>query len=164
MFEDLALRALNEGMRLGASYVEVRCQEGVTTSLRVRKGVVEASNISTFKGMGIRVLKEGSWGFACSEDLTLEKVIEAANSAVKLALSSSGSRSRKVKVAEVNPAKDKVETRVIRVPSEVSIKEKLGIVFDADKAVWSKSENIVDDSVIYADYSGKKVLLTSEGT
>jgi len=164
MSEDLAFRVLKEGTRLGASYVEVRYQEGATTSLRVRKGVVEASSVSTFKGMGIRVLKEGSWGFACLEDLTLEKVIEAANSAVKLASSSSGSRSRKAEIAKVNPAKDRVKTKVIRIPSEVSIEEKLGIVFDADKAVWDKGENIVDDSIIYADYSGKKLFLTSEGT
>lgn len=163
MFEDLAFKALGEGVRLGASHVEVRYQEGTATSLRVRKGVVEASSISTFKGMGIRVLKEGSWGFACLEDLTSEKVVEAANSAAKLASSSSGSRSRKVEIAKVNPVQDRVKTRVIKVPSEVSIEEKLRIVFDADKAVWDKGEKIVDDSIIYSDYSGRKVFVSSEG-
>jgi len=163
MFKDLAFRALEEGVKHGTSYVEVRYHEGTATSLRVRKGVVESPSISDFKGMGIRVLKDGSWGFACLEDLSLEKVIEAVNSAVKLASSSSGWRSRRVDIAKVNPVKDRVETQVIRVPSKVPIEEKLKMVFDADKAIWSKGENIIDDSVVYADYSGKKVFLSSEG-
>jgi TldD protein len=163
MIEELAFRALEEGARLGASYVEVRYQEGVATSLRIRKGVVESSSISDFKGMGIRVLKEGSWGFACLDDLAPEKVTDAVKNAVKLASSSSCSRSKKVEIARVDPVKDRVETKVTKIPSEISIEDKLRMVFDADKTVCSKGEKIVDDSVVYSDYSGKKLFVNTEG-
>ncbi|MDW8034553.1 MAG: TldD/PmbA family protein, partial [Nitrososphaerota archaeon] len=164
MSEDLALRALREALRLGASYVEVRYQEGFATSLRIRKGIVESSSTSAFKGMGIRVLKNGSWGFASLEDLTMERILEAAVNAVKLASSSSSSRSRKVELAETKPIRDRVKTSVLKIPYEVSIEEKLKIVFDADRAIWSKGEKIVDNAVTYSDFSGKKLFINSEGT
>lgn len=157
-------KALEEALGLGASYVDVRYHRGVATSLRVRKGIVESSSISTFNGMGIRVLKDGSWGFASLEDLSMEKVVEAARSAVKLASSSSSSRSRRVEIARVNPVRDRVRTSVLKVPSQVPIGEKLKMVFDADKAVWGRGEKIVDDSVVYSDYSGRKLFANSEGT
>ncbi|MGQ9478940.1 MAG: TldD/PmbA family protein [Thermoproteota archaeon] len=160
---DLALNALRECERLGVSYADVRYQEGVSTSIRVRKQVVEASSISTFKGIGIRVLKEGSWGFASVEDLDPQKVLEAAGSAVRLASSSSGTRSRRISIAEVKAVKDRVRLPVEKLPSETSTEEKMRIVLDADKGVWSKGENIVDDNVVYSDYSGKKLFVSSEG-
>lgn len=163
MYENFVARALEEALKLGASYVEVRYQEGFSTSLRVRRGIVESSSTSAFNGMGIRVLKEGSWGFASLEELTFEKVVEAARNAVKLASSSSPSRSRRVEIARVDPVCDNVKTNVIKIPSQVSIEEKLKIVFDADKAIWSKGEKVVDNSVIYTDYSGRKLFVNSDG-
>lgn len=164
MSEALTLKALEEALSLGASYVEIRYYHGITTSLRVRKGIVESSSISTFNGMGIRVLKDGSWGFASLEDLTVEKTVEAARSAVKLASSSSASRSRRVEIAKADPVRDRVKTNVRKDPSQIPIEEKLKIIFDADNIIWSKSEKIIDDSVIYSDYSGKKFFVNSEGS
>jgi len=163
MVEDLVSKALREALRLGASYVDIRYQEGAATSIRVRKGIVESSNISFFQGIGIRVLKEGSWGFACLDDLAPEKVTNAVEKAVKLASSSSYRKSRKIEIARVDPVKDRVETKIVKLPSEIPVEDKLRIVFDADKTIWSKSDKIVDDSVVYSDYSGRKLFVNSDG-
>lgn len=87
--------ALNTATKLGATYADVRIgrylnQYVVTREMKVQD-VVNTESI----GMGIRVIANGTWGFAATNDLTADGVARATRQAVATAkANSSTSRSQ----------------------------------------------------------------------
>ena len=77
---DLALKkrladlALNAATSKGATYADVRIGRYLSQSVNTReKRVQNISNTESY-GMGIRVIANGSWGFASTDDLTTDAI------------------------------------------------------------------------------------------
>ncbi len=66
--------ALQTALRLGADYCDIRKGDITTEVVSSRNRRVEFVNTSEISGFGIRVLKDGLWGFAASDDFTLDEV------------------------------------------------------------------------------------------
>ncbi|RLF05284.1 MAG: TldD/PmbA family protein [Thermoprotei archaeon] len=160
---DLLHKAVEEACRLGASYADVRLEEGEWTSINVRMGSVERATLSRRRGAGVRVLVEGAWGFSSTEIVTRDALMEAVKSAVKMARSSAPARRRKVKLADTKVVKDRVRAKVKENPSTVEPGEKARLALDLDKLACSYGDVVKDVSIRYLDENSRRTFVSSEG-
>ena len=73
--EEAALRAAIDRLaRLaGVRYADVRFMESRVERLHLRDGRPEGVTTTTNRGVGVRVLGERTWGFACTPDASIDK-------------------------------------------------------------------------------------------
>ena len=89
-FLDLPLQALADAalarcQELGVEHADVRVARTRSQLLRLRDGRPEGSSDGEDAGFAVRVVHDGSWGFAASVDLAVDEVVRAAGQAVAMA-------------------------------------------------------------------------------
>ena len=83
---ELLMRALETAKQKGASYADIRLNRYLRQSINTReKRVTNISNSESF-GFGIRVLVDGTWGFAASQNVTAAEIDRVAAQAVSVRL------------------------------------------------------------------------------
>src|ERR1700687_212773 len=95
----IATNALEAAMRPGVSYADVRVVEANDRSLSTKNGRPGSVTGSESIGAGIRVLAEGCWGFAATDDLTPGGLQSAASLALTIARSSAMAKKHDVVLA-----------------------------------------------------------------
>jgi len=80
--------ALNTAAVRGASYADARVVDDRSRALGTKNGKVGSASDSESQGIGIRVIADGAWGFAATEDLSRDGVEGAAAQAVAIAKAS----------------------------------------------------------------------------
>jgi TldD protein len=99
----------------------------------VKNGTVENLLENSSQGFGVRVLVNGSWGFAASSILTEAEMKRIADEAVEIARASAQVNKQKVRLAEVEPYKDTYKTRIGIDPFQVSLDDKINLLLQADE-------------------------------
>src|SRR5215469_14761896 len=126
--KDLAFKALDAVSRAEVSYADARAIEIRDREIGTKNGKVGQISGNESVGIGIRVLAEGCWGFAGTDDLTPHGIEAAASLARQIARS--GILARKDGV-ELVPEEKYEATWVspFRIdPFSVSIDEQLGVL------------------------------------
>ena len=90
--KQLALEALDAALRHGVGYADARAIESWERDLSTKNGKPGQISSSESAGLGIRVLADGCWGFAATDDLSKAGVEAAARLAVAIARSSAYQR------------------------------------------------------------------------
>src|SRR5436309_15969079 len=83
--KDLALRALDTVAGRGVDYADVRAVESREREVATKNGKVGHVSSSESAGVGIRVLVDGCWGFAATDDLSPAGIEAAASLALDIA-------------------------------------------------------------------------------
>ncbi len=83
--EEILVKALDYGLSLGASYVEVRWQRDSGSAAGLRNGQFEFAVSYSSRGVAVRSVAGGGLGFAAAPSMKLEDVFGAVERAVKLA-------------------------------------------------------------------------------
>ena len=100
---DLMMDALNAAKMAGASYADARIgryrQNFVVTREKQIINVVDTDTM----GCGVRVIVDGTWGFAATRNLTRDAVAAAAREAVAIARAMRVARDRPVELAPAPP-------------------------------------------------------------
>ncbi|MGC2793420.1 MAG: DNA gyrase modulator, partial [Candidatus Sulfotelmatobacter sp.] len=86
--KEIASWALNVATMRGASYADARIVNQRSRALTTKNGKVGSASDAESAGMSVRVLADGAWGFAASEDLTRAGVEATAARAVEIARAS----------------------------------------------------------------------------
>jgi TldD protein len=81
----LADAALTRARELGATHADFRLERVRSAHVQVRDGDLAGSIDGDDTGFGVRVVHDGTWGFAAGVDLTPETVARVAEQAVELA-------------------------------------------------------------------------------
>jgi len=152
---DLFKKIINK-IGTNVDYVDIRAVEGNNTNILMKDGKIQEINTGLDIGARIRVLKNGAWGFAFTNDL--KKLDEISETALKISNSLSGD----VKLAENEIIKDKVKTSRKIPVSNVSIEDKKELISDANKA--ANIGNVVSTTISYSDSESQSVFLSSEGS
>ena len=97
--KDLALHALDAVSRRGVTYADVRAVDSRDRDLSIKNGKVGHVSSSESQGLGIRVLADGCWGFAATDDLTAEGIERAAALALEIARAGTAARAHEVSLA-----------------------------------------------------------------
>lgn len=161
---DLGRKSLEEAVKAGASYADVRMGEILDENLIVKNGVPEETMLLKTKGFGIRVMLEGAWGFAASVDLTGKEVKEMAHKAVAIAKASARVKKKAVSLKKATVKKDKYSTPMKKDPFKVPLEEKMGMLMDAERVIAEQSPLIKVSYAFFRAFQEKKLFVSTEGT
>src|SRR5437762_6057303 len=102
--KEIAEWALNIAALRGASYADTRIVDERSRTLATKNGKIGSASDAESQGIGIRVIADGAWGFASSDNLSREAVESTAAQAVAMAKASASVKQRDVQLAPEKPA------------------------------------------------------------
>jgi TldD protein len=130
--KQLALKALDAALQPGVGYADARAVESWERDLSTKNGKPGQVSSSESAGLGIRVLADGCWGFAATDDLSKTGVESAARLAVAIARASGLAKKRDVVLAP----EDKYEATWVspcRIdPFTVPVEDQLSLLMSID--------------------------------
>lgn len=161
--KQLADVALNTTQGLGATYTDVRIGRYLNQFVITReKKVQNIVNTESF-GVGIRVIANGTWGFAASNNVTPEGIKKTAERAVLIAKANSKFQKEPVKLA-ATPSYGEVtwKTPIVKNGFEVPIKDKVDLLLAANAKALEKGASFVNSQLFLVNE--QKYFASSEGS
>jgi TldD protein len=166
VLEDTQLEdAVQWAARSGASYADARYVERESETVSAKDGQVEGIDRDSDRGVGVRVLHKGSWGFAASDRAAAETesgLVALFAQALARAEAAASVQRRQVVLAPLEPQRGEYRTRVRRDPFAVPLTERIELLRAADAILSTPHATLRRVSV--ASYRTRKRLVTSEGT
>jgi len=161
----LAEAALRRSKDLGATHAEVRIERIRAGAHRLRDEALESSTDATDLGIGVRVIHEGSWGFAAGITLTSEGAAALADQAVEAAKISRPLTSRPVELA-AEPVHVGEWVSPFRIdPFDVSDAERIARLVELSRLAAgpgvdhvTANLDMIDEHKFYADLAGSRTL------
>src|SRR5438309_7011658 len=118
---EIAQHAVEAAGRAGAGYADARCGTDETESMTVKNQEMEGVDRSSSRGLGIRVLVDGYWGFAATSRTTDEEIERTAQLAVAIAGAASRLPMEPVRLSPVEPVRATWSTKVLEDPFTVPL-------------------------------------------
>ncbi|NNG24040.1 TldD/PmbA family protein [Telluria aromaticivorans] len=131
----LADTALNAATKAGASYCDVRIGRYLNQFIITRDLNVENISNTESSGVGVRVIANGAYGFASTNDMTPDGIANAARQAVAIARANAKLQSEPVRLAKVEGVGDVAwATPVKKDWRSIPVKQKADMLIAANKA------------------------------
>lgn len=164
MLEDSRLRnAVDRAASRGASYADGRYVERESETVTVKDGQIEGVDRVADRGVGVRVIVDGAWGFAASDRAASDAELAALfGEAVARATAAASVHRAPVVLAPQAPQRGAYRTAVRRDPFAVPLAERVGLLREADAILATPNAKVRRVSV--AAYRTRKRLVTSDGT
>lgn len=124
----LADRALEAARAAGASYADIRIADYRRQRINTREQRVLGITDSEERGFGVRVIAQGTWGFAASASITADEVVRVAERAVALAKVNARLQREPLQLAPVPAYEDVWNTPVERDPFDVPLRDKVDLL------------------------------------
>ena len=157
---DLCAAAVEAATAAGAEYADARVVVKREQLVATKNAVVDRMTDAESEGIGVRVLVNGAWGFACDRRLTTEGARNAATRACDFARAAAGKHSRAL--APIEARSGRHESGAERDPFAVSLAAKVDLCLRADAAL--QGEDVLVRQVMVRARREHKLLLSSEGT
>jgi TldD protein len=125
---DLADAALSGARRAGASYADIRINRYRNQFIFTRDRRVQNIVNTEDYGFGVRVIVDGTWGFASSSNVTKEEIARVAGQAVTIAKANKAINVEPVRLAPVESYEGTWNTPVVKNPFEMSLQPKLDLL------------------------------------
>ncbi|MBC8365917.1 TldD/PmbA family protein [bacterium] len=155
---------LEEIVRGQAGWVELRYHRRRQNDFSVQKGRVDVANAQTIGGVGVRVLEDGSFGFASSVEADRASIQKAVERARANAREVSKLQSKKVGVLPiVEFAKGDFVLDGYEELESKPLDEKLQAVIDMEKETVGKAGDIHTVMSSYREIFEEKAVVTSDG-
>ncbi len=132
---DLADRALDTARAGGAAYADIRIVRRESQTVGTKNGRVEVVTQGDDLGFGVRVLVDGSWGFASSSHLGGEELDRITGLALRIARASARARTGRIDIGRPLSIVDSYRTPVRIDPFAVSLEDKIAALLQADEAM-----------------------------
>lgn len=143
--KQLADAALSAAKSAGATYCDVRVgrylRQFVITRERSVQNVVNTESVGT----GVRVIADGAWGFAATNELTADAVAKAARQATAIAKANAKFQTEKVRLAPT-PGVGEVswKTPIVKNALDVPIKDKADLLLGVNAAAMEAGASFVN--------------------
>ncbi|MFF1816531.1 TldD/PmbA family protein [Kribbella sp. NPDC058245] len=162
--QELAEAALQRARDLGATFAEFRLERIRSESISLRDSVLESASDGEDLGLAVRVVHDGTWGFAAGVALTTDAAVQVAEQAVNMALVSRPINAEPIELAD-EPVYDGV-TWVSSYeidPFSVPRSEKVALLTDYSDRLL-KADGVAHTSVHVATIRECKFYANTEGT
>ena len=133
MMHDFANWALETARLRGATYADVRVMDIRHRDLSTKNGQVGNLAESESIGIGIRVIAQGSWGFASTDRLTREGIAICAAEAVAIAKASALAKRHDVEMVPVESYQDTWQNPYVKDPFRIPLERQLDLLLSADR-------------------------------
>jgi len=140
--------ALNTAKSLGATYADARIGRYLNQYVFTREDKVQnVVNTESF-GIGIRVIANGTWGFASTNSVTPDGIKKATEQAVAIAKANSKIQNEPVKLAPVNAYGEvSWKTPITKDFREVPVSEKVDLLLSANAAALDNGADYVNSAL-----------------
>ena len=161
--KQLADIALNTAKSLGATYADVRIGRYLNQFVITReKKVQNIVNTESF-GVGIRVIVNGTWGFAASNSVTPDGIKKTAERAAVIAKANSKFQKEPVKLApEKGHGEVSWKTPIKKNGFEVPVKDKVDLLIAANSKAMEKGASFVNSLMFLVNE--QKYFASTEGS
>ncbi|MDY6928514.1 MAG: TldD/PmbA family protein [Pseudomonadota bacterium] len=159
----LADIALNAAKAKGATYADVRIGRYLNQFLTTREANVDNIVNRESAGIGVRVIANGTWGFASTSNMTPDSIAKAAEQAVAVAMANSKFQDTPVVLAPVKGTGEvSWQTPIKKNAMEVPIQEKVELLLSANDAAMENGANYIT-SVLFL-VNEQKYFASTEGS
>ncbi len=142
--------ALNTATANGADYADIRISRHKNQSIRTRENRIQGISNSESYGFGVRVLVDGTWGFAASHRLTKNNVANITMRAMEIARANRVVQRIPIHLAEVESYEAQWNSPIKKDPFEVSINEKIDLLLTVNaEALKIKGAKYCSSSMLF---------------
>jgi len=128
--------ALNHAQSLGAEYADIRIQKTTRETIFLMDLSLKNTSMNIEHGYGIRVMKNGAWGFAHSNVFAADEVKKTVEKAVKVAeLSARIKKGKGLVLAHERGYIDSYSTKIQIDPFKVPLSEKVDLMLEVNKTL-----------------------------
>lgn len=127
--------ALDSAIAAGADYADVRVSDGSWEAVHTESFDVTGLDAGQRSSAGVRVRKNGSWGFAAGTDRSSEGLRALAVEAMRSARSAALLLGNELALSPVDAIETHWETPVKVSPFAISVEERAELLFDAERGV-----------------------------
>ena len=160
---EVAEVALAQAVKLGASYADIRINRYRRESITTRERQVQNVSRSTSYGLGLRVLVNGTWGFAASNIVDAASARAAAEQAVAIARANAALTTRKVVLASADKVVTTWANPIKRDPFEVPLETKTAFLMKLNEAALAvPGVSFINSQLQFVDE--QKYFASSEGS
>lgn len=159
----LADVALNAAKSLGATYADARIGRYLNQYVFTREDRVQnVVNTESF-GIGVRVIANGTWGFASTNNVTEDGIKKATEQAVAIAKANSKIQKDPVKLAPVEAYGEvSWKTPIKKDFKEVPVSEKVELLLNVNAAAMDNGANFVNSNLFMVNE--QKYFASTEGS
>lgn len=144
----LADAALNAAKSKGASYADVRIGRYLNQFILTREKQVQNITNTESYGVGVRVIADGTWGFAATSDVSEKGLAKAAEQAVAIAKANAKVQKEPVVLAPVKGVGEvSWKTPIKKNAFEVPIAEKVDLLLRANAKALEGGANFVNSQL-----------------
>jgi len=154
---------LNTAKSFGATYTDVRIGRYLNQVVATRETRVQNIANTESYGMGIRVIANGCWGFAATNNLDNDSIAKAASLAVAIAKGNSKLLTEPVKLAaQKGYGEVSWKTPIEKNAFEVPIKEKVELLLGVNAAAMQAGAKFVNSNIFMVNE--QKYFASSDGS
>ncbi len=147
---NLADTAMRLAKLAGASYADIRIGRIEEDTLWAREQRLEGYNSSATAGFGLRVLLNGSWGFAASEHVSDEEIAAAVTKAIENAQAAARVQGTRIVLEELTAYQDEWTSPVDIDPFTIGADEKAARLLAINEAALKAGADYCHSSINYA--------------
>lgn len=144
----LADAALNTARSGGATYADIRIGRYLNQFLNTRENKIQNITSTESFGVGVRVIANGTWGFASTNEVTTDGIKKATERAIAIAKANSKFQKEPVQLAPVSGVGEvSWKTPIVKNSFEVPVKEKVDLLLAANAAALKGGANFVTSNL-----------------
>lgn len=156
------LKNILDWLELKVSYADLRFVQTEKENIEVENGILSSYNVSTDRGVGIRVLADGAWGFAASNNIDKISLQKTAAKALDIARASALTKKEDIRLAHEDKHIDTYITPITKNPFQVSPAEKIDLLVKATKIMLKDKVKKSEGSLSF--YKTHKMFISTEGS
>jgi TldD protein len=160
--DELAELVLERASKKEATYCEARAEEFGNETINVEGRLLKSSFNYSAKGVGIRVVTDGAWGFSSTTKLDNSSLKGAVDSAIRMARSVGANRKTLVRLQNIKPSLDKVVTKVKMKFSDTDFKDKVNSLVECNTRLKASNE-VIKTTATIVQVESHKHIATSDG-
>ena len=149
---------LSEALSGGGEYADLYFEYLATSNLSIDESMVKSAVQGVTLGVGVRVIAGERTGYAYSDDLSPEKIRNAARVAACIAKGPA-----KIDKASLEEAHKRNLYPVLTAPNETGLAERVELVKRADRAARSADARVFQVQAAYVDSLRQVLVATSDG-
>jgi TldD protein len=131
--EELVHHAVDSASAKGVEYAEARLHIDSGSGVTLTNGMPEPVQLAKAQGIAIRMLVDGTLGFASTNDLSKESLKEAVDIAYRTAQASKRRVTKPIRLSQEKAEQANWETKAQRSLLDVTIEEKLQVLEEIEK-------------------------------
>jgi len=146
--------------RMNCDYADLRYVEIERLRIRTKNGALDELKEDVSRGVGFRVLEEGTFGFSATGELSEKSLLSHLDQAFRMAKRFSKIRHAEVKLVPLKPVKARWSLPVRKDPWSISLQEKIQSQVEAEKRLASNPW--IDSASGVLDFTRKKIIFVSK--